>query len=340
MHFLITGHTGFKGSWLSLLLLEMGHQVSGIALEPEKGSLFELISLEKRLSNDVRLDIKERRTLELQVSSISPDVLIHLAAQPLVRRGYREPVETFETNVTGTLNVLKASSVVDSIKAQLIITTDKVYRVDDRETIFTEAHPLGGDDPYSASKAMADILTQSWMKTNSDKVISIARAGNVIGGGDICEDRLVPDLVRAYSKGIHPNLRYPNSVRPWQHVLDCVYGYFKLIEYMIENKQSDIWNFGPDNEEQVSVSTLVEKMAIALGIEPRWNHVPEKLFKETKFLAIDSTKSKRELNWKNSFTPSEAIIRTAEWYKEIRAGKSPEDVSRKQVQEFLKSASL
>jgi len=340
MHFLITGHTGFKGTWLSLLLLELGHQVSGIALEPEKGSLFELVSLRGKLKNDIRLDIRERHSLESFVTSINPDVIIHLAAQPLVRKGYREPLETFETNVMGTLNVLKASKEVESIKVQLIITTDKVYKVDESETIFTEAHSLGGDDPYSASKAMADILTQSWMKINTERAISIARAGNVIGGGDICEDRLVPDLVKAYSQGLQPNLRYPDSVRPWQHVLDCVYGYFQLIQYMLDTKQSEVWNFGPDNEEQISVKTLAERMALAWGVEPNWNHVPEQLFKETRFLAIDSTKSKENLNWKNCFSSSEAIIRTAKWYQEVLAGKSPEMVSQKQIQEYLKIATL
>lgn len=339
MHFLVTGHTGFKGVWLSLLLLELGHQVSGISLEPEENSLFNSINLEKRLMNDIRLDIRNRNLLKDQFSVVQPDILVHLAAQPLVRKGYREPQLTYETNVVGTLNVLSAALEQSSLAAQLIITTDKVYRVDDKKEIFDENSALGGDDPYSASKAMADILTQSWMKTNSDRLISVARAGNVIGGGDICEDRLVPDLVRAFSKGRNPNLRFPDAVRPWQHVLDCINGYLTLINYMLKEKKNGVWNFGPNNEEQVSVRSFAERMASAWGIEIEFNFTEKPEIKETSFLALDSSKARDILNWRNIYSAQEAIVMTTKWYKEVLNGMSPEKMTRSQISDYLSAIS-
>ena len=194
MHYLITGHTGFKGAWLSLLLRQRGHLVSGISLQPEAGSLFERAEVGKFLENDVQCDIREATKISTHFKELNPDVVVHLAAQSLVRESYKKPLETFETNVIGTLNVLKASQQISDLRAQLLITTDKVYRNISKTSGYIETEALGGQDPYSASKAMADIASQSWLSSFKNPPTAIARAGNVIGGGDVCADRLIPDL--------------------------------------------------------------------------------------------------------------------------------------------------
>ena len=224
MHFLITGHTGFKGAWLSMLLHARGHTVSGISLQPETNSLFIQANVQKFLERDIRCDINESSKLTSYFNETKPDVVIHLAAQALVRESYNNPITTFETNVMGTLNVMKASQQLRDLKGQLIVTTDKVYKNMNKTSGYVESEALGGQDPYSASKAMADIAAQSWLSSFDNPPTAIARAGNVIGGGDICADRLIPDLIQSYSNGSKPKLRAPNSIRPWQHVLDCLNG--------------------------------------------------------------------------------------------------------------------
>lgn len=335
MHFLITGHTGFKGTWLALMLWELGHDVSGISLEPEPHSLFRRVGIEKNFTNDLRIDIRNINNLRVAIPKISPDVVIHLAAQSLVRTGYREPVLTYETNVLGTLNVLEATASTPSIKAQIIVTTDKVYRNEGDKKAFSELDPLGGDDPYSSSKAMADVFTQNWIRDNARPITTIARAGNVIGGGDVCKDRLVPDLVTAFSNGVPPDLRFPNSVRPWQHVLDCLNGYISLTKYMLKEHISGIWNFGPDGEELVSVESLAERLAVAWGASKKWNLVERQEMKEAPFLALDSSKSRALLHWKNRYQTTEAIALTANWYKKVLEGNTPKKVTRDQIIAFL-----
>jgi CDP-glucose 4,6-dehydratase len=222
MHYLLTGHTGFKGTWLSLLLSSAGHEVSGISLNPVEGSLFSRVRPRDLLNADVRLDIRDAAAVHEQIARIAPDVVIHLAAQPLVRESYRDPRGTFDTNVWGTINVLEATRRTESVQATLIVTTDKVYRNDGRSTGYVESDPLGGHDPYSASKAMADLATQSWRASYPGTPIAIARAGNVIGGGDVSPDRLMPDLIAAFATGTPARIRNPRAIRPWQHVLDCL----------------------------------------------------------------------------------------------------------------------
>ena len=209
--------------------------MSGVSLNPEVGSLFEQAGIEKFLQNDVRCDIRESKKLSSLFKQINPDVVIHLAAQALVRESYKNPRDTFEVNALGTLNVLNASQQINDLRAQLIITTDKVYRNIGKLSGYVETEALGGQDPYSASKAMADIATQSWLSSFENPSTAIARAGNVIGGGDVCADRLIPDLISSYSSGLTPKLRAPNSVRPWQHVLDCLNGYLTLVDALVNN---------------------------------------------------------------------------------------------------------
>ncbi|MFZ4497882.1 MAG: CDP-glucose 4,6-dehydratase, partial [Candidatus Nanopelagicales bacterium] len=230
MHYLVTGHTGFKGAWMTMWLTSQGHQVSGLALDPEPGALFETAKLHPLLAHDIRADIRDSANVMDALRVTAPDVVIHLAAQPLVRESYLNPRWTFETNVMGTMNVLEAVQQTPSVKTQLIITTDKVYRNVNQVAGYVEPDPLGGDDPYSASKAMADLLTHSWVTSFGGPPTAVARAGNVIGGGDVCKDRLIPDVIAALASGKAPVLRYPNAVRPWQHVLDCINGYLMLVD--------------------------------------------------------------------------------------------------------------
>src|SRR5664280_1522972 len=270
MHFLITGHTGFKGAWLALLLLERGHTISGLALEPAPGSLYERARLSELLLRDLRVDIRDGVATQHAIMSVEPDVVLHLAAQPLVRESYRDPRYTYETNALGTLSVLQAVEHTPAVKAQVIVTTDKVYRNVNQIWGYRESEPLGGVDPYSASKAAADLITQSWMAgAGRDVPTAIARAGNVVGGGDVCAARLMVDLVAAFSAGTPVRLRYPEAVRPWQHVLDCLGGYLDLTEALLRGESSgEAFNFGPDTRSFVSVGAVATAVASLWGTNP------------------------------------------------------------------------
>ena len=316
MHYLITGHTGFKGSWLSLMLEMQGHTVSGISLDPAEKSLFNQADLASIFKNDLRIDIRDGDTLKTAFETINPDVMIHLAAQPLVRESYRIPVDTFEINVLGTLNVLEATRELKNLRAALVITTDKVYKNHNHLRGYVESDELGGDDPYSASKAAADIAAQSWIKNYAKVPMAIARAGNVIGGGDWAQDRIIPDLVNAYSTGKVPELRYPEAVRPWQHVLDCLNGYMALIEKQIAENFTGEWNFGPDLAKKHSVEDLVLGFGNSWGVKgATWNRDLSIQPHEAGYLLLDSTKSRSQLNWNDKLDFSSSVSWTADWFK-------------------------
>jgi CDP-glucose 4,6-dehydratase len=335
MHYLVTGHTGFKGSWLVMLLSTLGHRVSGIALEPESESLFNQADISRLLEFDYRVDIRNFVALKEAFSAIKPDVVIHLAAQPLVRYSYKQPIETFETNVVGTLNVLESTRSLVDLQATLIITTDKVYRNVSKQSGYVEDDPLGGDDPYSASKAAADIATQSWATSFGISPIAVARAGNVIGGGDWAEDRLIPDIFRSYRESKSPVLRNPESIRPWQHVLDCLNGYLILIDSMIKNSTSGEWNFGPNHLEKHSVSDVIEKFASFSQVSASaWSLDEGENPKESDFLLLDSSKARKELGWKDFLTFDSAVEWTAHWYQNFDA-KRAKDLSLAQIKAFL-----
>lgn len=326
MRYLITGHTGFKGSWLSLWLAEQGHEVVGVALDPLPGGLYETANVASVMERDLRLDIRDAPALAETISHTKPDVVMHLAAQPLVRESYRDPETTFTTNVNGTMNVLAGMQGVDSIKAALIVTTDKVYRNVNQIWGYRETDPLGGDDPYSASKAMADLLTQSWVKSFPGPPTAIARAGNVIGGGDVSPDRLLPDLIRAYTNGETPVLRYPNAVRPWQHVLDCLNGYLTLVDALLDGRGQGAWNFGPDTDSFVTVGQVANCVAELLGRQPGFE-LAQRQPAEAGLLALDSRKAELELGWKNRLGYREAL----EWTVQHAQGSLPN----RQLREFL-----
>jgi CDP-glucose 4,6-dehydratase len=338
MHYLVTGHTGFKGAWLTLMLTEMGHTVSGLALEPDLGSLYERARLSELLLSDLRVDIRDGAATRQTITSIEPDVVLHLAAQPLVRESYRDPRYTYMTNTLGTFNVLQAVEQTPSVKAQVIITTDKVYRNVNQIWGYRESDPLGGIDPYSASKAAADLITQSWMASSGSSVpTAIARAGNVIGGGDVCADRLMVDLVAAFSAGQAVRLRFPESVRPWQHVLDCLHGYLTLTDALLRGESSgEAFNFGPDTGSFVSVGDVATEVASLWGTDSAveidaGTHVPE-----ATLLSLDSRKAEFALGWRNRIPFHDALAWTVAWEKHVRAGADARNVAVAQICEFMR----
>ena len=330
----MSGHTGFKGSWLAIMLGHRGESVAGVALDPEPGSLFELADVSRDLLADIRLDIREAEPLRSIVAQQDPELFFHLAAQPLVRESYRNPEGTMSTNVTGTMNVLEALRHVPSVRAQVIVTTDKVYRNVGKREGYVESDPLGGDDPYSASKAMADILAQSWAQSFDLPPMAIARAGNVIGGGDVSQDRLLPDLMRSFVLGKTALIRYPDAVRPWQHVLDCLNGYLLLSDALLAGTGAGAWNFGPPPQNVVSVGEVADIAARLWGPDARWEIDSDEHPHEAAFLTLDSTKARTELHWRDRLNVEEAIGWVVEWHKRVLAGQSARSVTIDQVQRF------
>jgi CDP-glucose 4,6-dehydratase len=313
-----------------------GHIVSGISLDPEKESLFNQAKLQKIFQHDIRLDIRNRALLKQKILKIQPEVVIHLAAQSLVRQSYREPLETYEINLMGTLNILEATQNIEALKAILIVTTDKVYKNYEHLRGYVESDQLGGIDPYSSSKSVADLAAQSWIKCFGKVPIAIARAGNVIGGGDWAVDRLIPDLVSAYKRGSVPNLRYPNAIRPWQHVLDCLNGYLLLLQKQVKVGAGGEWNFGPKLPEKHSVAELTESFALAWGaIGKPWQSDKNEHLEEAGYLLLDSTKARKELNWSEKLNFHLTVTWTSDWYRQASLI-NPRAVTEQQIEDFLR----
>ena len=318
------------------MLSELGHEIHGYALNPVQGSLFERAQLSSLCSSDIRADIRDSEKLSKELSRVSPDVIIHLAAQPLVRYGYEHPEETFTTNIDGTLNVLAASAKLNGLLSLLIVTTDKVYNNTSKTEGYVESDPLGGLDPYSASKAAADILTHSWAYTHPDLPIAIARAGNVIGGGDVSSDRLLPDVIKAFSESRSAEIRNPKAVRPWQHVLDCLNGYLHLTDSVVQRGSRGAWNFGPDEESCKSVGEVADITKELWGGSVDWNHTPDEVAPhEDSYLFLDSTKAQQGLFWRNLLSLSAALLETIEWEKQVMQGKNVREASQRTVRAFL-----
>lgn len=334
MHYLITGHTGFKGAWLSLLLLERGHSVSGLSLNPVPGALFETAGIGASLTTDYRVDIRDAAATSAAIHECEPEVVLHLAAQPLVRESYRDPRGTFETNVMGTLNVIEAVSTTRSVKAHVLVTTDKVYRNVNQVEGYIESDALGGVDPYSASKAMADILGQSWVRSFAAPPTAIVRAGNVIGGGDVSRDRLLPDLLSSFSSGEPAVLRYPDAVRPWQHVLDCLNGYLTIAEALLDGAGTGEWNIGPGTESFVSVRHVADLAAALWGNGGSWITDSSEHPHEANLLALDASKAERELGWQGKLLFPTSVEWTIEWQKRVADGQSPREVTAGQIARF------
>jgi CDP-glucose 4,6-dehydratase len=339
MHYLITGHTGFKGAWLTLMLTQQGHQVSGISLDPEPGSLYEVGAVGELVQHDIRGDIRSADTVQAAFKATSPDAVYHLAAQPLVRESYRDPRTTIETNVMGTFNVIEAISTAPSIQASVIITTDKVYRNVNQVQGYTESDPLGGHDPYSASKAMADILTQSWMLSFPGSPMAIGRAGNVIGGGDVCQDRLMPDLMRGFSEGSDVSLRYPEAVRPWQHVLDCLTGYQLLMQELLAHNPNVLkqptWNFGPGPANFRTVGEVADLAAQMWGSPTSWSVLAQAHPYEAELLALDANAARQKLAWVDRLDFSQAVEWTVGWTKNVNSGVDPRLATTVQIDNYV-----
>jgi len=334
MHVLVTGHTGFKGAWLTLLLTSRGHEVTGLALDPDPNSLFELADVATGMRGDIRGDIRDAALTAGVIADAAPDVVMHLAAQPLVRESYRDPRTTFETNVMGTLNVLQAVSSAPSVKAHVVITTDKVYQNVNRVEGYRESDPLGAADPYSTSKAMSDLLAQSWAASFGGAPSAIARAGNVIGGGDSSADRLLPDLIRSFAAGQQAVLRYPDAVRPWQHVLDCLDGYLALVDALLDGRGVGEWNFGPGPESFVTVRDVADLVASEWGDGATWVAPEGEHWHEAGLLALDAEKAEDALAWTNLLRFPESLVWTVEWHKRVIAGESARTVTLDQLSRY------
>ena len=314
----LTGHTGFKGGWLATWLLSLGARVTGFARAPDTTpSYFAACGLAERLTSRLG-DIDDGAALAAALAAARPSVVFHLAAQALVRRSYREPVETFATNVLGTARLLDAVRRTPSVEAVVVVTSDKCYDNRERPEGYREDDALGGGDPYSASKAAAELVTAAYRRAffAEGARIATARAGNVIGGGDWAEDRLVPDIVRALTRGEAVRVRHPAAVRPWQHVLEPLGGYLMLAERLVESDAfATAFNFGPREEDAVPVAALVELLLGRWG-EGRWEAAPEEAAPpEAGLLRLDCTRARERLGWRPQLTLKEAAELTVAWYR-------------------------
>lgn len=335
---LLTGHTGFKGAWMALWLETLGAKVTGFGLEPEtEPNLFTMLSPWHTVRSIIG-DVRDALAVQQAVDEADPEIVIHMAAQALVRRSYHEPVDTVASNVMGTVNVLEALRNAANLKVALVITSDKVFRNSDDGEAFSEDAPLGGDDPYSASKAAQEIIAQSWAKSFfAERGVSVAtaRAGNVIGGGDFSEDRLIPDIYRAVVAGNTVTLRSPEATRPWQHVLDLNAGYLMHIEALAESRSNVplALNFGPQKGPAYTVGAISEKMMTALGMTQPADVVPTKL-KEKTLLSVDASLAQDVLGWKAHLDVDKAIRLTADWYGAFLNGADVKALTQGQLKDF------
>ena len=311
---LVTGHTGFKGTWLSIWLNRLGSKIYGISLPEDKSSMFKKCNIKQLFKNkDQYQDIRDYQKYKNKILKINPEIIFHMAAQPIVKIGYDSPINTFETNILGTANTINISRDLKSLKSLIIITTDKCYK-DTKKNGYTEKDILGGYDPYSSSKACAELITDSMRSSyfsNSNIQVSTVRAGNVVGGGDWSDKRLVPDLIRSIKNKNSFFLRNPNFVRPWQHVLDPLFGY--LILAAKSKKFSGSWNFGPQKG-NVSVKKFIQKLSKNLETKIKIINKKEN-YKETNILNLNINKSKKLLNWRPKINIDLTAKLTAEWYK-------------------------
>ena len=336
---LVTGHTGFKGGWLSLWLAHRGATVHGYAAAPPtRPSFFEVADVGSRLASNTIGDIRDRAMLARTLAAARPEVVFHLAAQPLVRQSYRDPLETFDVNVMGTAHLLDAVRAVDSVRAVVVVTTDKCYENVAWEWPYREQDRLGGHDPYSASKACAELVTQAYSRSFLAKAgieVATARAGNVIGGGDWAADRLIPDLLGAIDAGRAPVIRSPDAIRPWQHVLEPLTGYMLLAERLLDSGTAfaDAWNFGPDEAAMRSVRWIVERLCSPPG-GPGWRHETAAGAHEAQTLRLDSSKARHRLGWRSRWSLDEAISHTLDWHRSWRRGEDMAAVSLAQIEAY------
>lgn len=317
----LTGHTGFKGSWLALWLAQLGAKVDGYALAPEtRPNLFDAANVAAVMQSQIG-DVRDAAKLADAIQAARPDVVFHLAAQSLVRTSYAKPRETFETNVLGTVNVLEAVRHCDTVRAVVVVTSDKCYENLERDHAYREGDALGGHDPYSASKACAELVTGAYRRSffaATRTGIASARAGNVIGGGDWAADRLLPDLVRAFGAGRAAQIRNPGAVRPWQHVLDPLAGYLILAERLCAAPETfaQAWNFGPDSGDVLPVREVADRMVALWGDGAAWAPDTAPQPHEARLLMLDAAKAREKLGWHPRLPVHEALEWTVRWYRQ------------------------
>jgi CDP-glucose 4,6-dehydratase len=333
---LVTGHTGFKGSWLALWLSELGAEVSGVALSPPTvPNHWDLLRL---AISDHRLDIRDASGVAQATRQLQPEIVFHLAAQSLVRRSYSDPMGTWSTNVTGTVNLLEACRKISTLKAIVVVTSDKCYANRGSKQPYRETDCLGGHDPYSASKAAAEIVTASYRASFFERpdspIVATARAGNVIGGGDWSEDRLVPDLVRAIVEERALEIRSPDATRPWQHVLEPLSGYLLLGQEMLEGNRgcNGAWNFGPEANATRTVTDVLSSMA-AFWPQAAWKVTSDPQSHEARFLALDSSQARQKLAWQPIWSFDTTVGNTAHWYRRFLETRTAD--TRSQLNQYL-----
>jgi CDP-glucose 4,6-dehydratase len=337
---LVLGHTGFKGAWLSLWLRRLGAKVSGLSLPPEEPSLFVAAGVDAVVDSHYA-DIRELKSVIAVTEKTQPEIIFHLAAQSLVRLSYREPVETYATNVMGTVHVLAAASAIKSVRSVVVVTSDKCYENREWFWAYRENDSMGGHDPYSSSKGCAELVTAAWRQSFCGPAkrhlgIASARAGNVFGGGDWTIDRLVPDCIRAMSSGQAIGIRNPASTRPWQHVLDPLCGYLVLAERLTDSPESygEAWNFGPVEEDARPVAWMADRIVHAWGENARWEKVSSDDLHEANFLKIDASKARARLQWSQALCLDAGLDWTVSWYKKSLSGQSALTLTEEQIIQF------
>lgn len=341
----LTGHTGFKGGWLCLWLKTMGAKVVGYALQPDsKPNIFHALGVDNMLEQSYFADIRDLVSLKNAIEDAQPDIVFHMAAQPLVRYSYLHPIETYTTNVMGTANILEGTRRVDSIRATVIITTDKCYENKEWEWGYRENEAMGGSDPYSSSKACAELITSAYRQSffsdaGSSNQIASARAGNVIGGGDWSIDRLIPDAIRAFEVGGKVKIRNPQSTRPWQHVLEPLSGYLVLAQqlYVEGAFYASSWNFGPSEKDNRSVQEVLELLIAKWGGHAAWEKEGIKQPHEAKLLNLDCSKARNILGWTPKWNLETAISKIVEWHKVFGVKGNIHDVSVLQISQYMES---
>jgi CDP-glucose 4,6-dehydratase len=339
----ITGHSGFKGSWLSLWLSSLGSNVYGYSLEPNTNpNLYSILDIDKNITSSTFGDINNQVSLNKALKECNPEIIIHMAAQPLVRESYITPVETLNTNIIGTANVFDAARDIQNLKVILNVTTDKCYENLERIEPYKETEALGGYDPYSASKACSEIVTSAYRKSFFNDLninIASARAGNVIGGGDWSQDRLIPDIINANRNKKNLHIRSPYATRPWQHVLEPLSGYMTLVEslYQDGNKYNESWNFGPDAKDVKSVAWVSNYCSKKLE-NLNWVDVSNKYSPhEAQLLQLDSTKAKTKLKWAPKWSVETALDHTISWYESLANSKDIKKISLNQIKLYQNS---
>ena len=340
---LVTGHTGFKGAWLVQWLLQLGSEVIGYSLETTANTkLFEQLGIKNKIHH-YHGDINDLVHLKLVIKQHEPEIVFHLAAQAIVKTSYEDPLDTLQTNIIGTAHVLEAIRCVDSVDVAVFVTSDKCYKNEEKKFGFKETDALGGDDPYSASKACAELVIHSYrhsfFKDSETKIVSV-RAGNILGGGDWSKDRIVVDAVRSIQDNQPILLRDPSAVRPWQHVLDASYGYLQVAMHALDNSVPFVpaWNFGPSEEEVLTVEELVQLIIATYG-KGNYDNLGARTYHEANYLKLNVELAKIQLDWELLYNNRTIVEKTIEWYKAFESGISATEITNQQIHEYLQALS-